>query len=129
MDAAGPEVRGLVAMPKPLAPTVFRRRRWTEDDARKALDAFDRSGLSMRAFAETAGIDVQRLVRWSRKLAATPSSRRATPKAVTFVEVRQREAERVEVVLRSGRVLRCAGEISVATLRRLVSVLEDAPAC
>jgi hypothetical protein len=116
-------------MPKPLAPIVSRRRRWTEDDARKALDAFDRSGLSMHAFAETAEIDVQRLVRWRRKLAAPPSARRSTSKAVAFVEVRQREAERVEVVLRSGRVLRCGEEISVTTLRRLVSVLEDEPAC
>ncbi len=57
------------------------------------------------------------------------SARSDSPKPVAFVEVRQREGDRVEVVLRSGRVLRCAEEISVATLRRLVSVLEDEPAC
>jgi len=50
-------------MPKPLAPVAFRRR-WTEEDARAALDAFARSGLSMRAFAKAAGINVQRLARW-----------------------------------------------------------------
>lgn len=116
-------------MPKPVAPVVSRRRRWTEDDARDALDALARSGLSVRAFAEAAGIDVQRLARWRRKWAAPAPPRPSKPKAVAFVEVRQREADRVEVVLRSGRVLRCAEEISVATLRRLVSALEDEPAC
>jgi hypothetical protein len=49
------------------------------------------------------------------------------PKAVAFVEVRQREAERVEIVLRSDRVLRCAEEISEATLRRFVGALEGEP--
>ena len=112
-------------MPKPTALLCSPRRRWTEDDARDALDAFARSGLSMRAFADAAGINVQRLVRWRRKWAG-PSP---VGGSVPFVEVRQREAERVEVVLRSGRVLRCAEEISEATLRRLVGVLEEDPEC
>ncbi len=121
----------VVAMPKSLAPTVSRRLRWTDDDARRALDAHARSGLSIRAFAESAGVDVQRLMRWRRKWeapsAAPPS--KPKPKPVAFVEVRQRESDRVEVVLRSGRILRCTEEISVAALRRFVSVLEDEPAC
>lgn len=117
-------------MPKPLAPISSPRRRWTEDDARAALDAFARSGLSLRAFAETSGINVQRLVRWRRKVAPVRSlARPPKPKPVAFVEVRQREADRVEVVLRSGRVLRCAEEICDATLRRLVGVLEEEPGC
>jgi transposase-like protein len=116
-------MRGVVteiAMPKPSALLCSPRRRWTEDDARDALDAFARSGLSMRAFAEAAGINVQRLARWRRKWVKRSQVRRAKPKMVPFVEVRQREAERVEVVLRSGRVLRCAEEISDGVLRRLV---------
>ena len=116
-------------MPKPTTPLSPPRRRWTEDDARAALDAFARSGLSLRAFAEAAGINVQRLVRWRRKAAAWTPARPSRPKAVAFVEVRQREAHRVEVVLRSGRVLRCAEEISDATLRRLVGVLEEESRC
>ena len=83
----------------------------------------------MRAFAQTAGIDAQRLVRWRRKWAAASPARPSRPKAVAFVEVQQRQAERVEIVLQSGRVLRCAEEISDATLRRLIGVLEEKPEC
>ena len=116
-------------MRKPLALVASPRLRWTEEDARAALDAFARSGLSMRAFAETAGINVQRLVRWRRKESGASPARRRTPKRLAFVEVRQREAERVEVVLRSGRVLRFAEEISEVALRRLVGVLEEESGC
>ena len=124
-------VRGVVAetaMPKPLA-LVSLRRRWTEDNAREALDELARSGLSLRAFAAAAGINVQRLVRWRRKMAPASPAGPSKPKGVTFVEVRQREAERIEVVLRSGRILRCGEEISEATLRRLVGILEEESEC
>jgi hypothetical protein len=83
----------------------------------------------MRAFAKAAGINVQRIARWRRKWEAPSPAQSSRPKAVAFVEVRQREAERVEIVLRSGRVLRCAEEISEATLRRLVGALEGEPEC
>jgi transposase-like protein len=117
-------------MPKlPPAPVLSPRRRWTEEDARDALDALGRSGLSMGAFAKAAGINVQRLARWRRKWGARSPVRPSRPAKVAFVEVRPREAERVEVVLRSGRVLRCAEGISDATLRRLVGVLEEETRC
>jgi len=113
------------ATPKAPIQLCSARRRWTEDEARTALDAFGRSGLSMRAFARGAGINAQRLERWRRKMATPVSS---SPK-VAFVEVRSREAARIEVVLHSGRVLRCAEEISDVTLRRLIGVLEEEPRC
>jgi transposase-like protein len=116
-------------MPKPTTPLYAARRRWTEEDARAALAAFAQSGLSMRAFTTSKGIKFERLARWRRKTMSTSGS--AATKRVSFVEVRPREIERerVEVVLRSGRVLRCAEEIASTPLRRLVSILEEEPTC
>lgn len=118
-------------MPKPLATIASRvspRRRWTEEEARQAFEAFEESGLSVSAFAKTVGINPQRLSRWRRTWEAC-SPTRASRAAVDFVEVRARAPERVEVVLRSGRMLRCAEEIADATLRRLVGVLEEEAEC
>jgi transposase len=44
-----------------------------------------------------------------------------------FVEIRPRQAEPVEVVLRNGRVLRVCESISPDALERLVAVLEEVP--
>jgi hypothetical protein len=62
---------------------------------------------------------------------STSTSGSAAAKRVSFIEVRPRETERerVEVVLRSGRVLRCAEEIASTALRQLMSVLEQEPTC
>jgi transposase-like protein len=116
-------------MPKPTTPLYAARRRWTEEDARAALAAFARSGLSMRAFATNRGIKFERLARWRRK--TQPTSGASATKTISFVEVRQHETAggRVEVVLRSGRVLRCAEEIASTALRRLVGILEEEPTC
>ena len=117
-----------LAPPKPTTPSFATRRRWTEEDARSALAAFAESGLSLRAFATKAGIKFERLARWRRQ---TKSGSPARRKTVSFVEVRPRDTERqrIEVVLRSGRVLRCAEEIAASTLQRLVGVLETEPTC
>ena len=42
--------------------------RWTATEARAALDAFAKSGLSGTAFAEQHGIDSQRLYWWRKRL-------------------------------------------------------------
>ena len=123
-------------MPKP-ADHVPKRRRWTERQARGALDELARSGLSMREFALREGIKLQRLVRWRSRLKGEAGTR---PAPVTFVEVRRRKPERaedwresparqIEVVLFSGRVLRCAEEIDTTVLRRIVGVLEQDRLC
>ena len=41
---------------------------WDEATARRALDAFQESGLSMAAFAAETGIGAWRLQGWQRKL-------------------------------------------------------------
>ncbi|HEY4824331.1 MAG TPA: hypothetical protein VIH49_04710 [Solirubrobacteraceae bacterium] len=108
-------------MPKsPPVASYLTARRWSVAQARAALAAFASSGLSAGAFAARAGFDVQRLHSWRRRFASAPAQERAPG----FVEFRPRVVERVEVVLRSGRVLRVAESIDPATLLRLVEALE-----
>lgn len=44
------------------------RRRWRENDARRVLKAWGRSGLSASAFARSIGVDAQRLLWWRKRL-------------------------------------------------------------
>jgi len=102
-------------------PMSFRTsRRWTESEGRAALAALASSGLSQNAFAAREGLDPQRLRLWRRKLGETPVLSR-------FVEVRPRAIGHVEVVLRSGLVLRVAESIEPSTLRGLVDALDGSP--
>ena len=67
------------------------------------LKALEESGLSVAAFAGAEGFDTQRLYFWKRRLDRAGSN----TSVPTFVEVRPSTAqEHVEVVLRSGQVLR-----------------------
>jgi Transposase len=100
-------------------------RRWTDNDARAVLSAQAASGLSVAAFAAREGLDPQRLYFWRRRVEAGPV---APPP--TFIEVRHgAERERIEVVLRSGRVVRVGEAIDAGVLRRLIAALEQDPAC
>jgi hypothetical protein len=47
-------------------------RQWTEAQAREALDAFRRSGLTATAFARQRAISVHRLQYWRKRLDASP---------------------------------------------------------
>jgi hypothetical protein len=96
------------------------RRRWSAEDARAALSALAASGLSARAFAEREGLEVQRLLRWRRVLGADG----VAPPAPAFVELERAPMDLVEVVVRSGRVLRVPASIAATDLRRLVEALE-----
>lgn len=100
------------------------------------------SGLPPSVFARQAGIDVQRLHRWRRQLLkARGRDRRANGPAEqgrttstsvvapTFLEVHPQRAEPVEVVLRSGRVLRVSEQIDEVVLLRLVEILERSGLC
>jgi len=90
------------------------------------LSAARESGLSAAAFAAREGLHPQRLQRWQRRLVAGGSAVERPP---AFVELRPRSAEHVEVVLRSGRLLRISETIEPAVLERLVLALERAGPC
>jgi hypothetical protein len=103
---------------------ILMRRRWTEDDARGVLAALDASGVSVSAFAEREGVDPQRIYMWRRRLpAVTPAAGPA------FVELRPGDIPRVEVVLRSGHVLRVPESFDAEALGRLLEVLEAQRSC
>lgn len=116
-------------MPRMSPISHTKRKRWTEEDARAALDAQARSGLTLRAFARREGLDPQRLRRWERQIG--DATRSAAPPTATFVEVAPRGAAAaavvvvVEVVLRSGVVLRVSEAVDPVALRRLVSALDE----
>jgi hypothetical protein len=113
------------------SPTYLTCRRWTVDEAKDALAAQERSGLSLRAFATREGLDVQRLERWRRRLAevAVPGFEEVIPPVaaaaphddVDHGDTVQRE--RFEIVLREGRVLRVPVSFDASSLRRLLEVL------
>jgi transposase-like protein len=113
-------------MPRPRTSSYQTRRRWRSIDAAAALSALHDSGLSVAAFAAQEGLEAQRLYRWRRQLGAMVHATQPTP---AFVEIQPRQAEPVEVILRSGRVLRVSESICPAALERLVVALERAPAC
>lgn len=94
------------------------KRRWTLEDARAVLARLEASGLALREFAEREGLDRQRLYRWRTQIGVT-----AKP---TFVEItRPTSGAGIEVVLRSGHVLRVPAGFEVETVRRLVAILDD----
>lgn len=100
--------------------------RWTVEDAREALSAQQRSGLSVHAFARREGLDPQRLYFWRRRLGG--SSTGGDPARVQFVEVHPGAGRQVEILLRSERVLRVCEGIDPGVLRRLCEALEQ-PSC
>lgn len=98
--------------------------RWTERDAAAVLTALDESGLSVYAFATREGLDADRLYRWRARLSG--SGRRRSP---AFVEIKPAATSPIEVLLRSGLVLRVPGGFDEGTLRRLVGALDQRREC
>jgi transposase-like protein len=96
--------------------------RWTSDDAREVLAAQADSGLSIAAFAAEVGLDPQRLYVWRRRFAAEGG-------APTFVELARPAGDRMEVVLRSGHVVRVPDAFEPESLKRLLEVLEPTDSC
>jgi hypothetical protein len=96
-------------MPKSRAVASYETaRRWTVVEARAALSALEQSGLSVSVFAARAGLDMQRLYAWRRRLDRdVPAARPA------FIEVTPSTAAPLEIVHRSGHVgIRCTTPVS-----------------
>ena len=117
--------------------TYLTRRRWTAEEARQALAAWEESGLELTAFAIGEGLDPQRLTRWRRQLAAmatgSPTFEEIIPYVTTAIIERDAGAgvtrERFEIVLPSGRVVRVAESFNAGALRRLLAVVDEVRAC
>jgi transposase-like protein len=118
-----------------------RRDRWTASEARAALDAQERSGLTIQAFCRDQGWQPDRLYRWRRRLAvgASASDEEVGVGAPSFVRAEVNGTRLVpapssslstamfELVLCSGQRLRFSSEIEPAVLARTVRALEVEP--
>ena len=105
-----------------LVPTrLTERRRWSAKEAGAVLKHLDASGVSVREFAARHDLDAQRLYRWRAQLASHGSAT-----APPFVEIERSPSAALEVVLRSGHVIRVRDGFDDETFRRVVAVL-DAP--
>ena len=100
------------------------RRRWRASEAQAVLHSLAASGMSVREFAAQTNLNVQRLYRWRAQLGSSAGQGPA------FVEIRPSAHASIEVVLRSGHVLRVPDAFDEEAVRRLVKILnEDESRC
>jgi transposase-like protein len=104
---------------------------WREDDGRIAMEAWQRSELSLTSFAKQHGLGLHRLRWWRDRLRRGNGSPALSPDAIVPVTVvgSSRPATTsgaiMEVVLASGRLVRVGAEFDAEALVRLVRALED----
>lgn len=103
--------------------------RWTAVDAQQILEACDRSGLSAAEFAQQRGLDPRRLYWWRRRLAELAIrppqafAEVALPRSVGSASA-MASADAIEIVLRSGHIIRASRSLDVDALARLVRALD-----
>ena len=101
--------------------------RWTEEEAVSVLAALERSGKSVREFAEDRGLDPQRLYAWRRRVAVGDHTtfREVTIRPMTL----DASTAMFEIVLPNGVKIRTPAEFDSAALARLLDVLRQASGC
>jgi transposase-like protein len=113
-----------MSVPVRRAVSVFDRPRWSEEEAREVLEALERSGQSVGAFAADHDLDPQRLYCWRRRLGVCAE-------ATTFEELVVRapaargaaDSSRFEILLRSGTVVRVPAGFDAEALASLLTVV------
>jgi hypothetical protein len=102
---------------------------WREDDARRIVAAWRKSGEPASVFAGRLGIDPRRVSRWASRLEAGHAERmRFLPVRVAAEGVDGRHAS-IEIELGHGRRIRVAPGFAVDDLRRVVAILEERMPC
>lgn len=103
---------------------------------RKRVAAWQRSGLTCNAFAETQGINPSTLTWWKWRLGSDhdPARDPQPPLALHFVELAPEPAarpaaapktpQRIEIVLDEGLCVRLPDDFDADALRRLLELLE-----
>ena len=102
---------------------VFAAARWTEADARIALDKLRASGLSAHEFGRRYGVHPVRLLRWAARLSAIQAL--ATSPRLAPVHVTPVATALVEVVL-GARVLRVPATLDADLVAQLVRAVDAA---
>jgi transposase len=118
------------------------RREYTAEERAQVLTEAAMPGARVLAVAQRYGISPSLVYRWRREAAGRPA-RKARPRAPSFVPllvdgggptdasalqaeppVQGSGADRIEVVLRNGRLLRVAGTADPGAIARLAAALE-----
>jgi transposase-like protein len=121
-------------MPTKPPSSPFKRSRWTEQEARVALAALERSGKSVGLFAAEHGLAPQRLYSWRRRLDALGEAEPTTFQELVVrpsprASAGESDGARLEIVLASGVVVRVPPSFDAAVLRRLLEVLVQGREC
>jgi transposase len=117
---------------------VAKRRYWRREDARKAVEAWQRSGETLAEFCRRRGLHPRRVRRWAKRLEGaldpepTPSSEPVRFHPVQLVSWRAPQDESrspIEIVLGDGRLVRVPPGFSAADLTRVLQVLAAEGGC
>ena len=100
-----------------------------EQQWRRWVQQWHRSGLSVRAFCARHGLAQPSFYAWRRALQERDTAAAAFVAVRVVPEAERVPARSVEVVLAGGRTLRVAPGFDPATLRHVLAVLEEAPRC
>ncbi|MDP6424754.1 MAG: hypothetical protein QGG14_08420 [Planctomycetota bacterium] len=101
-------------------------RRWSEDDAREAIEAWRESETSLAEFAVAHGLELVRLQRWRRRLDA--GRKRRVPRVMKVrVVAPEAPAEEfdtsMDIVLRNGVLVRVRPGFDSESIAALVAAL------
>lgn len=113
---------------KPMKSGPGRQNRWREDEARRVLGEWKRSGLSAESFARVRGVSPTRLSYWSKRLSNANANANAGDE-VKFVPVSLRassdmpEARGKIEIIRDGVTVRVREDLDAEHVARLVSAL------
>lgn len=98
-----------------------------EQEWRRRLREWQRSGLSAAAFCRRYGLAEKYLYRWRRIIAERDAEQAAFIPVHVLAESASQDT--LEVLLTSGRRLRVPSGFDAATLRQLLAVLEEQSPC
>ena len=103
------------------------RVRWSEHEARSAIAAWRKSGVSIDEFAKAHGLVPQRLYWWRKRLESTVDETQPAVKLLPVeVSSTRGRGEPVAVFLRTGHVVKVGRDFDEEAFKRVVALLEGA---
>lgn len=101
---------------------------WREEEARQVVEAWQRSGESVRRFAARLGLDRRRVSRWAARLGPANPEVRFVPVRVAEVSAAPPGAP-IDLELGYGPRIRLAPGFAAEDLRRVLAILDERPSC